>query len=227
MSAFSPVSSNKLYVQIHNQIRDAILRGDFQPGDKLPSEKELCQTFNVSRVPVREALCALELNGLVESNQGQGVYVKAVHTITNDWVEAIDPQDIIQTRKLLEPEIARCAALHITEPEKERMRSITQRFREEAEAKQYSEQTDKDFHMCIARASGNQMYLVMCDIIWKAMEQQMWSLILNRTVTAEENRVQHFKEHMQIAEAILAGDADHAFRIMKEHMEDLERRYWN
>ncbi|MBO5544082.1 MAG: winged helix-turn-helix transcriptional regulator, partial [Oscillospiraceae bacterium] len=50
--------SNKLYIQIHNQIREAILNGTYKPGDKLPSEKELCEIFNVSRVPVREALCA-------------------------------------------------------------------------------------------------------------------------------------------------------------------------
>lgn len=227
MSAFSPVTSNKLYIQIYNQIRDAILNGTFKVGDKLPSEKELCETFGVSRVPVREALCALELNGLVSSNQGLGVYVKEVNTITNDWTQEIDPQDIIQARKLMEPEVARCAALHISEVEKERMRDIMDRFRQEAESGVYSEITDRDFHMSIARASGNQVFVVMCDMVWKAMEQRMWSLILSRTVTAEENRKQHFAEHMQIAEAILAGDAEKAYAIMKAHMEDLERRYWN
>lgn len=227
MPSFSPVSSNKLYIQIFNQIRDAILNGTFQVGDKLPSEKELCQMFGVSRVPVREALCALELNGLVESNQGQGVYVKEINSVTNDWIQEIDPQDIIQARKLMEPEVARCAALNISETEKVRMRSIIDRFRQEAEANVYSEVTDRDFHMSIARASGNHVYLVMCDMVWKAMEQRMWSLILSRTVTAEENRKQHYKEHMQIAEAILTGDSQAAFDRMKAHMEDLERRYWN
>ena len=227
MPSFSPVTSNKLYIQIHNQIRDAILDGTFKPGDKLPSEKELCQMFNVSRVPVREALCALELNGLVDSNQGQGVYVKSVNSVTNDWIQETDPQDIIQARLLLEPEIARCAALNISEVEKERMRAIVETFRKEAENGVYSAQTDRDFHMSIARASGNHMFFVICDMVWKAMEQRMWSLILSRTVTAEENRKQHFEEHMQIAEAILSGDADLAFRSMKAHMSDLERRYWN
>ena len=227
MSAFSPVTSNKLYIQIFNQIRDAILAGTFKVGDKLPSEKELCQMFNVSRVPVREALCALELNGLVESNQGQGVYVKEVNSVTNDWINEIDPQDIIQARKLMEPEVARCAALNISSVEKERMRAIMERFREEAEANVYSEVTDRDFHMSIARASGNHVYLVMCDMVWKAMEQRMWSLILSRTVTAEENRKRHYEEHMQIAEAILSGEAELAYSTMKAHMEDLERRYWN
>ena len=67
MATFSPVSNNKLYIQIYHQIHDAIMDGTYKVGDKLPSEKEFCAMFNVSRVPVREALCALELNGLVDS----------------------------------------------------------------------------------------------------------------------------------------------------------------
>ena len=110
MPSFSPVSSNKLYIQIFNQIRGAILDGTLKVGDKLPSEKELCQMFGVSRVPVREALCALELNGLVESNQGQGVYVRENSVVSTDWLEEIDPQDIIRTRRLIEPAVARSAA---------------------------------------------------------------------------------------------------------------------
>ena len=227
MPSFSPVSSNKLYIQIFNQIRGAILDGTLKVGDKLPSEKELCQMFGVSRVPVREALCALELNGLVESNQGQGVYVRENSVVSTDWLEEIDPQDIIRTRRLIEPAVARSAAQNITETEREQMQEIMEQFRQEAEADLYSEKTDRAFHLCIARASGNRMILGIYDLIWKAMEQRMWSLILSRTVTAEENRRQHFLEHMQIAEAILAGDPEEAYNRMKAHMEDLERRYWN
>lgn len=226
MSAFSPVTSNKLYIQIFNQIRESILNGTFKVGDKLPSEKELCEMFGVSRVPVREALCALELNGLVTSNQGLGVYVREVNSVTNDWVNEIDPHDIIQTRKLMEPEVARCAALHISEADKARMESIIEAFRREAELEQYSAEIDRDFHMCIASASGNHMYLVMYEMIWKAMEQRMWKLILSRTVISRENRRSHFEEHMQIAEAILAGDADAAYKNMKKHMSNLEKQYW-
>lgn len=76
MGSFKPVTSNKLYIQIYHQIYAAITDGTYRVGDKLPSEKEFCAMFNVSRVPVREALCALELNGLVDSMQGVGVYVK-------------------------------------------------------------------------------------------------------------------------------------------------------
>lgn len=226
MPAFHPVSNNKLYIQIYNQIRQAIEEGTFKAGDKLPSEKELCRYFGVSRVPVREALCALELNGLVESSQGMGVFVKAVHAVTNDWIQEIEPQDIIQCRKVLEPEVARCAALNMDEAEKQRLREIMDRFRAEAEAEWYNEDTDRDFHMSIARGSKNNIYVVLYEMIWKAMKQDLWNLILKRSVIARQSRKQHFEEHMLVAESILDGDADRAYNKMKSHMEELERRYW-
>ena len=124
MAAFSPVMSNKLYIQIHNQIRDAILNGTFKPGDKLPSEKELCQMFNVSRVPVREALCALELNGMVDSVQGGGVYVREQPSAGHVLSQAIEPQEIIRARMVLEPDIAREAALHLDEENRKKAQEL-------------------------------------------------------------------------------------------------------
>ena len=90
MGTFKPVTSNKLYIQIYHQIYHAIMDGTYKVGDKLPSEKEFCAMFNVSRVPVREALCALELNGLVDSMQGVGVYVKQRPVqIDSLWMETL------------------------------------------------------------------------------------------------------------------------------------------
>lgn len=226
MQGFSPVSSSKLYIQIYNQIRDAILNGKYSVGDKLPSEKELCQIFNVSRVPVREALSALELSGLVESVHGAGVYVKQLNVVSNDWVHAIDPQEIIRVRQILEPEVARDAAASIGEMEKQRLREILERFHREAGQEIYSEKTDEDFHRCLARASGNQLYVVLYDMIWKAMEQKMWNMIRERTIQSEFYRQGNYDEHIQIGNAVLAGDAESAYSIMKLHLERLETRYW-
>ncbi len=226
MQNFSPVTSSKLYIQIYNQIRDAILNGDYSVGDKLPSEKELCQLFNVSRVPVREALSALELSGLVESVHGAGVYVKQLNVVSNDWIHAIDPQEIIRTRQILEPEIARDAALNISELERRRLQETLDRFHREAEQEVYAAETDEEFHRCLARASGNQLFQVLTDMIWKAMEQKMWSLIREQTIRSEFYRQGNYDEHVQIGQAVLDGDAEAAYSKMKLHMERLETRYW-
>ncbi len=227
MPAFSPVTSSKLYIQIYNQIREAILNGSYQVGERLPSEKEFCEMFGVSRVPVREALSALELNGLVESVHGAGVFVKEVSVLNKEWIQEVDPQDIIQARQLMEPEMARTAARNISQEQRKELKRIMERFQQEAEADKYSEETDRDFHMTVARATGNHLYVVMSEMVWKAMEQKMWNLILGRTVTSEKNRRRNFEEHMQIASAICDRDPDRAYESMKAHMENLETRYWD
>ena len=226
MSAFSPVSSNKLYIQIHNQIRDAILNGTFQPGDKLPSEKELCQMFNVSRVPVREALCALELCGMVDSVQVGGVYVRALESKGDDVPQDIEPQDIIRVRMLLEPDIAREAALHLSEENRSHLNDILKRFRIEAEKGLIPKELDREFHLTVAKSSGSSLYAMIMELVFKAMEQKLWDLILSRTIATQKYADRNNREHIQICEAILDGRADDANTIMKEHMEQLCERFW-
>lgn len=221
----SPVSSNKLYVQIYNQLVEAIRSGMFKVGEKLPSEKELCQTFNVSRVPVREALCALELNGLVDSIQGVGVYVKKTSTTIPDAPGNIEPQDIIAARLSIEPDIAKAAAKNITDTGRDEMRRIIDRFRENADANIDTADIDKKFHLCVARASANYMYLQMMEVVFKAMDTEMWTLICSRTVGTKYFR-QNYEEHRVIGDMIMSGNAEGAYICMKEHMENLVERYW-
>lgn len=227
MQAFSPVSNSKLYIQIYRQIHEAITSGAYSVGDKLPSEKELCQQFNVSRVPVREALCALELNGLVESIQGGGVYVKNTARVADEDVPAVEPQDIIRARMVLEPDMSREAALHITDEDRQALRDILDRFDIENKNGVNTVETDKAFHLCVARASGNALYAQIFDLIINAMEQAMWELILSRTISTKKYRDQNYREHRFIGEAIIEGRADEAYGAMKQHMEKLLERYWS
>jgi DNA-binding GntR family transcriptional regulator len=98
--SFNPVSSKKLYMQIYNQILSQIQSGAFQIGDKLPAERELCEQFGVSRAPIRQALSALELNGIIYSRQGEGVYVKSNQLASDQsqaaiFFDSISPEDIV------------------------------------------------------------------------------------------------------------------------------------
>ena len=226
MQGFSPVASNKLYIQIYHQLHEAIVSGRYQVGDKLPSEKELCQAFSVSRVPVREALCALELNGLVDSIQGGGVYVKA-QLPADEVPQTVEPQDIIRARMLLEPDIAREAALHLDEENRKTLLEIHARFLSESKVGVITRETDRAFHLTIARASGSTLYPMIMDLIFKSMEQEMWQLILSRTIATQKYRDQNNLEHIHICEAILDGRADDAHDFMHSHMLMLFERYWS
>lgn len=227
MKSFSPVSSNKLYIQIYNQIHDAIVSGQYAVGDKLPSEKDLCAMFNVSRVPVREALSALELNGLVDSMQGAGVYVKRTTPAEDKWVNEVEPQDIIRARMVLEPDVARLAATQINDEQRAELGGIIERFRKEGEDDTYTTDVDKEFHLFLAKTSGNTLYVMMMEMVFKTMEQRMWELILSRTIATPKYRDQNNREHLHIAQAVLDGRADDAYAFMKDHMHQLYERYWS
>ena len=227
MQTFTPVSSNKLYIQIYDQLHSAIVSGRYKVGDKLPSEKDLCAMFNVSRVPVREALSALELNGLIESMQGAGIYVKRTTAEEDELIQEVEPQDIIRARMVLEPDIARLATGQMNEEQRAELTDIVERFKQEAAADAYTTTVDREFHLFLAKASGNTLYVTMMELIFKTMEQRMWELILSRTVATQKYRELNNQEHLHIAQAVLDGRADDAYAFMKNHMEQLYERYWS
>ena len=227
MEGFSPVASSKLYIQIYNQLHDAIVSGRFKVGDKLPSEKELCQVFSVSRVPVREALCALELNGLVDSVQGGGVYVREVADTVSDISTDVEPQDIIRVRMLLEPDIAREATLHLDEESRKDLEAIYEKFLTESKTGIISKETDRAFHIALAKASGNALYPRIMTMVLSDMEQELWELILSRTIATKRYQDQNNMEHIRICEAVLNGRPDDAHQFMQSHMAMLYERYWS
>ena len=228
MQQFSPVSSSKLYIQIYNQLYNSIISGAFEPGEKLPSEKDLCTTFNVSRVPVREALCALELNGMIETVQGGGAYIKSTSPIGSSInLDNIEPQDIIRVRMIVQPDIAKLAAENKSEAQKIELREILERFRMDNEKGLYATEADAAFHLCISKACQNIIYQTLMETILSAMKQDMWEFILSRTVATPKYREANYQEHRYIGEAILGGRADDAYMYMKEHMQKLYERYWS
>lgn len=79
---FSPIKNTRVYEKAIEQIKDMIVEGTFKKGDKLPSEREMAESLQISRTSIREALRELEIMGLIESRQGDGNFVKVVLRIT-------------------------------------------------------------------------------------------------------------------------------------------------
>ena len=138
----------------------------------------------------------------------------------------IEPQDIIRVRMLLEPDIAREAALHLSEENRSHLNDILKRFRIEAEKGLIPKELDREFHLTVAKSSGSSLYAMIMELVFKAMEQKLWDLILSRTIATQKYADRNNREHIQICEAILDGRADDANTIMKEHMEQLCERFW-
>ncbi|MDL5611644.1 FadR/GntR family transcriptional regulator [Bacillus halotolerans] len=226
---FNPVSNKKLYIQIYNQILSEIQLGSFKVGDKLPSERELCEQFGVSRAPVRQALSALEMNGVIYSRQGEGVFVKNT-TISNgisNSMESASPEDIVEARMHIEPLIIKFAALRSTDEDIQELKQTIEKMEKETLSGVYVPETDEQLHMGIAKASHNDLFITFMSAITNAMKQQeMWRFIRDRTVTRSEYREVNFHEHKLIIEAIEDRNEKEAVERMTAHMQNLYDRYW-
>jgi len=225
---FNPVSSKKLYMQIYNQILSEIQSGSFKIGDKLPAERELCEMFGVSRAPIRQALSALELNGIIYSRQGEGVYVKSTQLATDQsFFKSITPEEIVEARMNIEPLIVKFAAQRATDEDIEELRSTIKQMEDETKAGVYVPETDEKLHCSIAKASHNDLFInIMAAIINAMKQQEMWKFIRDRTVTRPDYRDVNFREHQLLIKAIEDRNEKEAVKIMTKHMQNLYDRYW-
>ena len=126
MQQFTPIKQSRVSEVVLGQIKESILSGRFKPGEKLPSERELTETFQVSRGVIREAIRVLEVTGFVVTRQGQsgGAYIT---NLSFDYIGSafldlflankVAIPELAKVRHHIEPEIARMAARRITEDE--------------------------------------------------------------------------------------------------------------
>src|SRR5580698_3553907 len=134
--------TRKLYRQVADSIMAAIQSGDFKPGARLPSERDLAASFKVSRPTIREAMIALEIRGLVEARQGSGIYITA-HPPVQIGEDDLDigAFELTEARRLFEGEAAALAATIVTEEQLEEMEAIIADMVNENERRQKGEIT--------------------------------------------------------------------------------------
>src|SRR5271165_1591584 len=130
---FEVIRRNKVYEEVAKQIERLILK-KLQPGDKLPSERELAETLKVSRSSIRDAIRSLELMGLVEPRQGTGTIVREAssESVLNPFANALKHRrelvgELLDFRKMLEPPLAARAATHASAEEISEMEEILHR----------------------------------------------------------------------------------------------------
>src|SRR4051812_31963066 len=108
--------TQRLYERIAKQLANEIAHGDYKIGQRLPSERELAQSFSVSRPTIREAIIALELDGLVDVRTGSGVYVMAKEPPSGKaGVTDIGPFELLEARRAVEGEVCALAAERIND----------------------------------------------------------------------------------------------------------------
>lgn len=200
MQAGAPTT--KLYQQIARAIAAAIADGRYARGDRLPSERELAEEFSVSRPTIRDAMIALEFQGLVEARPGSGVYVAAATPAANETDEpGVSALAIAEAQRLFEGEACALAAVCITEDQLASLDLLLQQMSQADD----TERLEQDFHLTIARGSGNAAIVSGIEDLW-AMRPRMRS--------PSEHLVD---EHRQILAALRAHDSKAARLALHAH----------
>ena len=222
MARLPQLESSRLYRRIAELLETRIDQGLFPVGTFLPSERELAEQLAVSRTSVREALIALEVTGRVVIRQGQGVQVLlgAPRPAAQNPSEAdIGPIQIMEARRVIEPRVAELAAVNHRPENLDAMRAAMdfQASATSASSESYRE-GDRQFHVEIARASGNPAYEVVVAKLWEYRTKPLFERF-ERMLLGPDRLSHTTSEHLDVFAAIAAGDATAAGKMMKQHLD--------
>lgn len=221
----------RLYQQIGNKLREAINRGDYRPGEKLPPERTIAAEFNVSRTVVREALIMLELEQVVDIRKSSGVYVLPhqapssvpIGAAVSDCVSC-GVFELLQARQLLESEIASFAALNATKSDILELRKAVEAERDQLSRGVITDDTDEHFHYLVAVATQNSALVAIVTESWKLRQRAgMWQGRHHDTSDFSA-RWEWFEDRQRILQAIQHRDAKGAKRAMWQHLENVKNK---
>ena len=222
-SDFEAIRRNKVYEEVAKQIERLILT-KLQPGDKLPSERELAELLAVSRSSIRDAIRSLELLGMVEPRQGAGTVVREISadSVVNPLATLLTRQrqsvtELLDFRKMLEPPLAARAATHASAEEVGEMEEILRRQEEKLRRGEVPVEEDTEFHYSIAMAAENSVVLKVLDVLMDLLRETR-----ERSLQVEGRPQKSLAGHRRILSAIKRRDPAAAEAAMGRHIEDVE-----
>jgi GntR family transcriptional repressor for pyruvate dehydrogenase complex len=223
---FNPVSTQSLSRQIADQIRNAILDGSLQANDRLPTEDELAQRFNVSRPTIREALKRLAAQNLVRSKRGPtgGTFIQkpdlialseslASTTTLLVGFESFSGDEITQTRLEMEQVCARLAAKHRQDDD---IKQLEVTLAEQADSSMNAESlcsSDVRFHRQIANATGNKMMSYLMSSVIEALQPAA-----NLAAFRHRSHTIIYDQHRRLLDAIINKNETEAVSVMTEQV---------
>ncbi|MEA1939121.1 MAG: FadR/GntR family transcriptional regulator, partial [Candidatus Caldatribacteriota bacterium] len=206
---FKKITSVRLYESVIEQIMLLIKNKELQPGDKLPTERELAEKLSISRGSLREAFRVLESRGLIKSKPGGGRYIREIRkngrTNTANIISSLEKSSILElleAREIFEVKIAKLAAQRVTAEELELIEKALNKMNEEEKLKDDEKtESDTEFHLAIARASHN---FVFVDII--ELHLDLLRDTREKTQQIPGRREKRWREHQAILQAIKERD---------------------
>jgi GntR family transcriptional repressor for pyruvate dehydrogenase complex len=226
---FKSVKSNKVSEHITEQIRKAIFEGSLKPGDKLPPEKKLIETFHVSRATLREALRSLEVLGFLEIRKGVsgGAFVteidmkKARDSFTNFLLfKNLSLSSLSEVRLILEPYVAEKAALAITEEGLKRLEKLNKEcaYIIKHDIPIESRKNEIEYHRIIGSVSGNPILMFILDFVENLLIDTKEIL-----QPSKEFSQKVLNAHKRIYKALLKRDPKKAREEMIKHVREVAK----
>lgn len=222
MGRFKPIRQIRVSEEVLSQLKESILLGKFKSGEKLPSERELTEEFQVSRGVIREAIRILEITGFVVLRQGPtgGAFVTdlSFDHVGNAFLDLfltnkVSIPELANVRYYVEPEIARLAAINATKEDKKRLIEAQE---EESLAVTTTAARITQFqkvHRVIAESCKNHFY----EAISKSMLRLTFEVV--EAVDPDHEALHMPGEHKQIIEAVISANAEAAKAAMTTHLE--------
>lgn len=209
--------SDRLYQDLYRKLMVELESGRYAIGDRLPTERELAAQYGVSRPTVREAVIALEVQGLVEVRVGSGAYVLRLPREEGTTGFNITAFELTEARLLFEGEAAALAATQITDEELAELDELLEAIDLENRIQGGSEKADRAFHLAIARATRNSAVVEVVERLWDLRSTSPESALLH-----DKARVANIKpvvdEHTAVLKALRNRDPVGARAAMRAHL---------
>jgi len=222
------IEPRRLYRQIADQIRTLIRSREFPAGSRLPPERDLARQLGVSRPSVREALIALEVEGLVDVRIGSGIYVlgpRGDGEVTTEVEATSGPFELLRARWVIEGE---CAALAAKAARKPQLTAIADSLEQMQRIKDVEQRSplsaDRLFHLRVAEATGNGALVTVVKTLWDERMGPLFTRLEHHydTPKAWDSAL---TEHFAVFDAIGRRDPEDARMAMQRHLDRAYKRF--
>jgi len=231
MDSFKPVKNVKITELIVDQIRKAILEGTMKPGDKLPSERELSEKFEASRIAVREALISLESAGLVQIKPGSGAFVANITSKTMSQslysilrMQNISLDEITEARLIIEPHIARLASERASKEDIQRLEQNVEEASGLIGNSSIPTSRNIGFHGILAEMTHNAVIIHLMQTLLDVMDAMFSDVDVSDNVT-QRMRISRgsINQHKNIIKALKDGNHEGVYQFMLGHIVEIQK----
>ena len=222
---------------IAEQILLNIKSGDYPAGIKLPAERVIAEQMGVSRPSVREAICALQIVGIIESRPGDGNYISQNLSIEDISIEvktlleeSDSPYEILQARKVIETGTVRMAIKEATDDDIQAIKAAWEEKHKIGLAGDYRAYTrlGRELHLSIARATKNRIIIAVIDRLLNITGQPLWQNMRQMYYQKDPSRIEQMLDiHDRIVNAIQARNSDEAIRALEADFDTVIEQFYH